>query len=312
MAMDRVLGLDLGGTSIKWGVVNEEGGLLRSGEEPITDRAPRAVLDRILSVVEQAAGGEAEPFCALGIGSPGLIDAKRQVVRLSPNFPEWRDVPLVSLVREKLGKAVPVFLENDANLLVFSETRWGAAVGLRHVVVLTLGTGVGGGVLVDGRLLVGSGGGAAELGHTPIDRGGPLCGCGARGCLEVYCNIAGTMRTARRVYQPEDPPESPAELTRNADDGDERALSAWREVGHALGVGVAGLVNVFNPQAVLIGGGLVRAGHHLLAPAEEMAKQRAYSANWRDMIFRQAGLETRAGLLGAAALAFERLAGEAG
>ncbi|MCB2198578.1 ROK family protein [bacterium] len=301
------LGIDLGGSSIKWGVVQPDGTILQDGRVPLPDRKPGTVADALARVVETATGSGETTLVAVGIGSPGLIDKTRRIVRTSPNFPGWQDEPLAGMVEELIGSKIPVVLENDANLLVYSETRWGGAVGLKNVVVLTLGTGVGGGVLVDGHPVRGSGGGGAELGHIPIDIHGPRCGCGATGCFEVFCNITGTMREASSVYGVAKSPVDPEALAEAARQGDDRAIETWKRVGQYLGAGVAGLINIFNPEAVLVGGGLANAGDFLFEPARETAKARCYAPNWAETFFGQAKLKERSGLLGAAALAFERV-----
>lgn len=301
----HVLGIDLGGSSIKWGLVARDGTIVREDVIPMRSRAPDDVIAAIADIVAGSHRSAGCDIAAAGIGSPGLIDASRTIVRTSPNFPDWEDVPLVEHVRERAGIDVPIVLENDANVLVYSETRWGAAAGMKHVVVLTLGTGVGGGVIVDGKLLRGAGGGAGELGHIPLDINGPPCGTNVKGSLESYCSIDGVMREAREVYNPDAPPADPGALTEAADRGDERALEVWRRIGHYLGAGVAALINVFNPEAVLVGGGISGAGEHLFGPARMTARSRCFAANWADCKFARAKLRHKAGLLGAAAMAFD-------
>lgn len=300
---DRVLGADLGGTSIKWGIVDREGNAVKEGRAPLPDRKPETVAGLLKEIVREAIAETGGNLAGIGIGSPGLIDRDGQIVRVSPNFPDWKDVPLADFVREAAGD-IPVLLENDANLLVYSETRWGAAVGLTDIICLTLGTGVGGGVMTGGVVLRGIGGGAAELGHVPLTPDGPLCGCGNHGCLEAYCNIDATMRTAEEVYSPDAPPKDPAALSEAAEAGDERAREVWRRIGGWLGLAVGGFVNIFNPQAVLVGGGISGAGEWILAPARKVAAERAYAPNWEQTELKLAGLRHRSGLLGAAALAF--------
>ena len=300
------LGIDLGGSAIKWGVVQPNGSLLADGRFDLPNRKAETVADGLARTVEMASSKGGERVVAIGVGSPGLIDSTRRIVRTSPNFPGWEDVQLAEMVEELIERRLPVVLENDANLLVYSETRWGGAVGLSNVVVLTLGTGVGGGVLVDGEIMRGSGGGGAELGHIPLDIHGPRCNCGATGCFEVFCNISGTMREAAAVYGVAKAPVDPAALTEAALEGDERAIETWRRVGAYLGAGVAALVNIFNPEAILVGGGIANAGDFLFEPAKRAAESRCYAPNWSEVKFGQATLKERSGLLGAAALAFER------
>jgi len=303
---ELVLGADLGGTSIKWGLVDRDGNIVQEERVALMDRSPDGVAAQLREVITEGIRRAEGSLLAIGIGSPGLIDAERRIVRISPNFPEWENVDLVNMIVDSAND-LPVVLENDANLLAYSEPRWGAAVGKTDMVALTLGTGVGGAVLTGGVVLRGPGGGAAELGHVPLNPDGPLCGCGNRGCLEAYCNIEGTMRAAREVYGEEFIPADPEELTRRAEQGDEKAREVWQRVGFWLGVGVGGLVNTFNPQVVLIGGGLSGAGEWILGPAREVAAKRSYTPNWKETDLKLAGLLGQSGLLGAAALAFNKV-----
>ncbi len=299
------LGMDLGGSSIKWGLIRQDGSIVHEDTVQLESRSVEHVVDTLANIVRKAVYHDGVRVVGVGIGSPGLIDATRTIVRLSPNFPEWDNLSLVERVREQAATDLPVVLENDANVLVYSESRWGAAVGMQHIVVLTLGTGVGGGVMVDGKLLRGFNGGAAELGHIPLDIDGPVCGTGVKGSFESYCSITGVMREATEVYSPDSPPSSPDLLTQAANDGDERALEVWRRIGHYLGAGVAAYINIFNPEAVLIGGGISGAGDHLLKPAQKTARSRCFAPNWNDCTFDRAKLEHKAGMLGAAAMAFD-------
>jgi len=298
------LGLDLGGSSVKWGVVTPYGEMVEKDRVEIQDRAPKFVMGILGSIISRNLKKYGDSIVGVGAGSPGLVDKSRKIVRLSPNFPLWDNVEIVKNLKS-FSNGLNVTFENDANLLVYSETRWGAAVNCKNVVVLTLGTGVGGGVMVDGKVLRGVGGGAAELGHIPLDVNGPKCGCGATGCFETFCNITGTMRMAHEIYPTEEIPANPAELTNAADHGDERAIEVWRRVGNYLGVGVAAIINIFNPEKLLVGGGLTNASDWLFEPAREMAKKRSYIPNFEDVYFGRAKLQDESGLLGAAALAFD-------
>jgi glucokinase len=299
------IGMDLGGSSIKWGLVRQDGSIVHEDTVQLQSRSHEHVVEALASIVREGTEYEGMKVVGIGIGSPGLIDATRTIVRLSPNFPDWDNVQLAERVRVQAGTELPVVLENDANVLVYSESRWGAAVGMKHIVVLTLGTGVGGGVMVEGKLLRGFNGGAAELGHIPIDINGPECGTGVKGSFESYCSITGVMREANEVYSPDSPPPSPGELAKAADKGDKRALEVWRRIGHYLGAGVAAYINIFNPEAVLIGGGISGAGNHLLNSARKTARARCFAPNWNDCTFDRAKLEHKAGMLGAAAMAFD-------
>lgn len=300
----NVLGIDIGGSSIKWGVVNPDGKILKSGRIKVNDRAPEKVISLLGGLIKEKTSDPEHKIVGVGVGSPGLVDRTRKIVRLSPNFPLWDNVHIVDKLKP-FADGIEITFENDANLLVYSETRWGGAVGCSNVVVLTLGTGVGGGVMIDGNLFRGSGGGASELGHIPLDVNGPRCECGATGCFEAFCNIRGTMRMAETVFPKTMVPETPSELTKAAEMGDEWAIETWKRVGHYLGVGVAALVNIFNPEVILVGGGLANAGKWLFEPAAEVAAKRSYTPSWEEVRFQRAELKDEAGLLGAAAMAFD-------
>lgn len=300
------LGLDLGGSSIKWGVLAPDGTIGVSGREPLPDRESKTVVTLLGKIITDARKTFGERLCGIGIGSPGLVSADRRIVRQPPNFPTWHNLPLADLLRPFAGD-LPVTLENDANLLVYSETRWGAAVGCRNVVVLTLGTGVGGGVMVNGAVMRGAGGGAAELGHMTLNYESDVhCLCGSVGCFEVLCNIAATMREVADVYgNSADAPATPEALTKAAKSGDEKAILVWKRIGKRLGVGIANIVNIFNPEIILIGGGLSGAGELLLGEARVVAESMCYATSWAETKVEIAGLKAQSGLFGAAALAFE-------
>ncbi len=298
------LGLDLGGSSIKWGLVNSKGDIIKKGKTGLDDLSPSSVIHSLGNIITSVLKEHRDEVLAIGLGSPGLLDHTRRIVRYSPNFPEWKNVPLAEKL-ETVAEGVPVFVENDANLLVFSETRWGAAVGEKDVIMLTLGTGVGGGVMVNGQLLTGSGGGGGELGYITVDPDGPDYVVN-RGCLESYCNIRGVLRTAKEVYGDMEFPGSPEALAQAAKDGDADAVRVWEFVGHQLGIGIATLINIFNPRLVLVGGGVSGAGEFLLEPARKSASERSHVENFSEVEIRQAGLGAESGLYGAAALAFAK------
>ncbi len=298
----RAIGIDLGGSAVKWGVIDHDGQIRKDERIEYSDRSPAAVIELLQSLVKLGLD-EWDDIAGIGIGSPGLIDKNQRLVRLSPNFDGWIDVPLAESL-EKVSGAIPVFVENDANLLVYSETQWGAARCKSNVIVLTLGTGVGGGIMVDGKLVRGSNGGGAELGHLALTPDGPKCGCGSRGCLEAYCNINAVMRTAKEVYKDNPHPSTPLELAEAANAGDTKAIELWQTLGEWLGVGLASLVNIFNPELILIGGGLSGARELLLEPARVAASKRCYHANWQDVTISRAEFGEKSGIVGAAAMVF--------
>ena len=291
----NLIGVDLGGTAIKLGRFSAAGQLLAELSWPTPQPAlPGAVC---MALVEAIAaidpGGEAT---AVGIGLPGPMDAAGRVARICINLPGWRDVPLAAWLEPQLGR--PVTLANDGNCALLGEAWQGAARGCSDVLLLTLGTGVGGGVLLGGRLFTGHGGAAAEPGLICLDPDGPACNSGNRGSLEQYCSIAGLKRLS---------PLDPRELCRRADQGDPEALAVWDRYGRWLGLGISSLVYVLTPELVLLGGGLSAASAHVLPEVWREVEQRVEPASREGLRIQRCALGNGAGRLGAARLALDRL-----
>jgi glucokinase len=224
------------------------------------------------------------------------MDAAGRVARVCINLPGWEQVPLAEWLEPQLQRRVT--LANDGNCAVVGEAWTGAARGYDDVLLLTLGTGVGGGVLLGGRLFTGHGGAAAEPGLICVDPEGPPCNSGNRGSLEQFCSIGGLGRLS---------PLDPKELCRRADGGDGEALAVWRTYGRWLGIGLSSLVYVLTPRLVLIGGGLSAASAHFLPAALAELEQRVQAESRAGLELRRAALGNGAGRLGAARLALERL-----
>ena len=232
----------------------------------------------------------------VGVGHPGPSDREGRVARIAINLPGWREVPLAAWLEPQVNRKVT--LENDANCALLGEAWRGAARGAADVLLLTLGTGVGGAVLLDGRLFRGHRGAAAEPGLICVDPEGPPCNSGNRGSLEQYCSIAGLARLGCT---------DPTEWCRRADGGDAAALEVWAAYGRWLGIGLSSLLYVLTPQLVLIGGGLSGASHHFLPAVWKELEQRVLEVNREDLQIRRCALGNGAGSLGAAWLARERL-----
>ena len=255
--MTRHLGLDLGGTNIKLAVLERDGGgeprLVHEDELPTeADRGPAHVVARLV-----AAGRTAGPVESVGVTVPGLYDRARGTVELLPNLPgEWRGVEVVAPVREAVG--APTDMINDARAFGLAEFTIGAARDVRTAVFLVLGTGVGGAVVIDGRLHEGIDGSAGELGHQTVLPGGPLCGCGNRGCVEALAQADAIADAAR------------APSVRDAADaalaGDSRAREAFRQAGEFVGIAVGNAIVTVSPERVVVGGGVARAGELLFEP----------------------------------------------
>ncbi|GDX72986.1 glucokinase [Cyanobium sp.] len=293
--MGQLIGIDLGGTAIKLGRFSPSGELLAELQVPTPQPAmPGGVVMTIVEAVQQLDPDRLAPL--VGVGLPGPMDAAGRVARVCINLPGWEQVPLAEWLEPQLQRRVT--LANDGNCAVVGEAWTGAARGYDDVLLLTLGTGVGGGVLLGGQLFTGHGGAAAEPGLICVDPEGPPCNSGNRGSLEQFCSIAGLGRLS---------PLDPRELCRRADAGDAEALAVWQAYGRWLGIGLSSLVYVLTPQLVLIGGGLSAASAHFLPAAQAELEQRVQAESRAGLELRRAALGNGAGRLGAARLALDRL-----
>ena len=293
--MGQLIGIDLGGTAIKLGRFSDSGALLAELQVPTPQPAmPGGVVMAIVEAVQQLDPDRLAPL--VGVGLPGPMDAAGRVARVCINLPGWEQVPLAEWLEPQLQRRVT--LANDGNCAVVGEAWTGAARGYDDVLLLTLGTGVGGGVLLGGRLFTGHGGAAAEPGLICVDPEGPPCNSGNRGSLEQFCSIGGLGRLSSL---------DPKELCRRADGGDGEALAVWRAYGRWLGIGLSSLVYVLTPRLVLIGGGLSAASAHFLPAAQAELEQRVQAESRAGLELRRAALGNGAGRLGAARLALERL-----
>ena len=299
----RHLGLDLGGTNIKWVVVEHEpSGAWRAVDR---DHVPTPVAGGSDAVVARLreVGADAirrcGPVTSVGIGVPGLYDPVKGETRFLVNFPGgWPGVPVAGPVGAALG--LPAFLINDARAFGLAELRLGAARGAQSMIGLTLGTGVGGVIAVDGHVHQGHDGTAGELGHQTIDPDGPWCGCGNRGCLEAFARadqIAALCGTA-----------TAEEAVRRARAGDERALDGIAQVGRYLGIGIANMIVVISPDRVVIGGGISAASDVLFPPILAELRRRVRTTSLAEVQLVAAELGTWAGGMGAAVHGAERAA----
>jgi glucokinase len=311
----RVIGIDAGGTKLLGGVVDEQ--LLVHNRVHRTWRGAdrQETLDIMVEAVEEVRA-VAPDVESVGFGIPALVRYEDGVSQWSTHLP-LEGVPFRDLMSERLG--LPVYVDNDANVALLAEHRSGAARGTRHAVMLAVGTGIGGGLLIDGRLYRGAEGVGGELGHMVVDFDGPECqgACPGRGCLEVLAS-----GTAIGVVGEEAAREAPdsilgrrlasgrevtgALVTELAHDGDPVARSALDTVGRRLGAGIVSVVNVFNPEVVVVGGGPVSAGDLLLGPAREVVSQRALPPSRARVRILPAHYGEESGMLGAALLALEK------
>jgi glucokinase len=291
------VGVDVGGTKVLAGVVDEGGRVTGTARRTTPGRRvdARMVEDALTEAVLEAAGGR--PLAGVGVAAAGFVDAAGERVRFAPHLP-WLDEPVRSRFAERWG--APVRLENDATAAAYGELVLGAARGCSDVVTVNLGTGLGGGIVIGGRIYRGHNGMAGEFGHMQVVPDGLACECGARGCWEQYCSGRALERYAR---------ERDADLvngrmvTAAADEGDLEARAAFAELGHWLGVGLANLVAAFDPELVVVGGGVSEAGDRLLEPARVALGRSLVGAGHRDIpAIVAAQLGNAAGLVGAACL----------
>jgi len=309
--LKSVIGLDLGGTNIK-AVLLETTSLRILDQRTIPTRASEGasrVVENMALAAEaliESAGRSGAKVMALGVGAAGLVD--RGVVRNSPNLPGWQGaVPLKRLLEKRLSKhRLQITIENDANAFVVAEQRLGAAKGLDNVIGLTLGTGVGGGIIIDGRLYRGARGGAGEIGHMVIKHDGPKCKCGNQGCLESLIGAQAIINRYNdlrfRSHLKIEKYIDVEELAKRAKKGDPHAQQAFTETAIILGAGLSNLINIFNPQAVIIGGGVAQAGNLILKPAIEEMKKRAMPYNRKNVTILRAKLGPLSGAIGSAIL----------
>jgi len=316
-----VIGIDLGGTKISTALVDTAGTIIAHDyRETHATEGQKAVIERMLDAARRVmvrAGVNQAQVAAAGIGAPGPLDVEAGVVVAPPNLPGWDRVPLRRLIESRLG--ITTFLENDANAAALGEYRFGAGRGVEHMIYVTASTGIGGGLILNGRLYHGASGMAGEIGHITIMPYGPLCGCGNRGCLEALASGTAIARQAgERVARGAptliadlaggDPERVTAKLVaKAASQGDVEAQEILAEAMRYLGIGMANLVNLFNPQLIVIGGGLTNIGEMLFGPVQRAIDRRALPTLAQAVRVVRAELGDNAGVLGAAAVALAQI-----
>jgi glucokinase len=318
MPARRTIGVDLGGTKLLAGAVDPGLRVHHRAQRTVTGLDQRTLLDVVVDAVQEvreSAGAEVE---AVGFGIPCLIDQRTGIAVVAVNL-ALADVAFGDVMAERLG--LPVFVDNDGNVAAIAEHRAGAARGASEALVLTIGTGIGGGIILRGAPYRGAIGSGGELGHVVIDMDGPPCqgNCPGRGCVETFASGTALAREARRLAS-ERPTSALAGALRNgrelagplvtelAHDGDAAAIEAIKLIGSRLGVVITSLVNIFNPEVVVVGGGVIAAGELLLAPARAEVARRALPPS-RDVVrIVAARFGVEAGMIGAAALAYDGLA----
>jgi len=292
-------GFDIGGTRLKFGLVDSDGRLVHKGRV----RSPEAMTE-ILAVLEEAWTGLKKkapgPIRSCGFGIAGFYSIKERKILQSPNYPSLNGYPLIPALRKFID--VPIRIGNDANMAAYGEFRHGAGRGARSLVLLTVGTGIGSGVILDGKLWQGEGGYAGEIGHITVNPEGEACGCGNRGCLETEASAPRMVRNFQALTGRTDITDS-RDIYLLAKAGDTAALESFRTLAYWLGIGIGIVINMLNPGMILIGGGVVSAGKLLLGPVAEEARRRSHRISFSGCRIEKAALGNDAGLVGAAAWA---------
>ncbi len=295
-----VLGIDIGGTSIKLGLFSTDGichkSLTVSTPQPATPKAVINIIEETISTLRKEPQLEnLGTIQAIGIGVPGPVDAQGRISKVAINLTDWQEVPLAELLEEKTG--LPVVIANDANCAALGEAWLGAGSQFKNMIMLTLGTGVGGAIILDGQLFVGHQGAAGELGLITLNPDGPECNSGNNGSLEQYVSVQAVRR---------DTGKEPLELANLALDGDKFALEFWQNYGQLLGAGLASLIYVLTPEAVIIGGGISAAAKLFLPTTKAEIERRVLLSSYLNLQLLTAKLGNQAGIVGAAKLALTK------
>ena len=301
----HIFGIDLGATNIKFSLIYK-GRIISKKILPTRNFPSREDLIRALGHTIEEILSEANVLkknvLGIGIGLPGPIDSLKGIVHYFPNIPGWRNVRLRDILEKKTG--LPVFIDNDANLMTLAEARIGSAKGKTNVIGITLGTGVGGGIIVHGKLYRGSSLTAGEIGHIPLNESGPECPCGGTACLERYVGNSRILNQAKKSFGET---ISLEELSRLAKGGNEKAKKIWENAAQHLGIALSGVVNFFNPDTIVIGGGVANAGEIIFDTVRKVIRMRSMPTSAGTVRIVKAKLGNDAGMIGAGLLVKEEI-----
>lgn len=317
MNQKYVIGIDLGGTFIKGGAVSKDGEIVaRAKKESGANEGHLQPIVNMLEVVEELSQKVGKDPEAIGFGIPGAIFSEKGIVTKSPHFPHWIDFDLQTRLKEKT--TIPFVIENDANAAALGEGWVGAAKDYKHFCCMTLGTGIGGGIVLNGSIWMGMTGMAGEVGHVVVEPEGWPCPCGGRGCLERYSSATGIVKMARDKFNEGDNSKrmrevadnDPAKITSKllcklADEGDVLAKEIFKEMGRYLGIGFADLINILNLEMIIVGGGVLPAWKFFIDEAVSEMKMRTYKIPGERVQIVKAKCGNDAGLLGAAYMAWQ-------
>jgi glucokinase len=311
-----VIAIDIGGTKIMTALFDAWGELISREVSPtLADRGFENIFERLAQNVEGLLKRnklKPEQTGAITIAAAGGIDTGRGVVVTpSPHLPDWKNIPISSMCRDRFG--IDTYVLNDASAAALGEHRYGSGKGVKHLVLLTLGTGIGGGIIINGELYLGASGGAGELGHMTVEAHGPKCGCGNTGCLEMLASGSaierntmehlrkGEASTLADQLKTGNTKVSVPDIAAAARNGDKLAQDVFTQAAFYLGVGFVNIINVFNPELIVYGGGMAELGELIVGPGKKMAEELPFSLNARAVRIVKAQLGNEAGIYGAAA-----------
>jgi glucokinase len=260
-----------------------------------------AIIDSVNKIIKNNKLNKTS-ILGVGLGLPGPIDVKQGTVHFFPNIPGWKEVSLKPILEKRLK--LPVSLDNDAKLMALAEHKLGAARSFKNAICLTLGTGVGGGIIIENHIYRGSSNASGEIGHLPINESGPRCNCGGEACLETYIGNNRIIKEAKKTFKQSISLEKLSALAKNKN---KKAVRIWQDVGRHLGIALVGVVNLLNPDGVVIGGGIAEAGKILFDKVREVISMQAMSVQARKVKVVKAKLGKDAGLIGAAILVKEKM-----
>jgi glucokinase len=292
------IGVDLGATFVKIGLVDNKGKVYFRRKIETPPGADKTLLiDSIVNNVKDVIKESGKQVYGIGIGVPGPVDSQKGIVHYFPNIKGWKEVPLKAILEKKLG--LRVMLDNDVNAMTLGEFVFGAGKECDNLVCLTLGTGVGGGIIIDGKLYRGGSMTAGEIGHMPINETGPKCNCGGIACLERYVGNRYILERAKKAFGSNITLEA---LTSLAKSGNKKAVAIWTDVAEKLSVALVEVVNLLNPDKIVIGGGISKAGELILSPLKRQIRARAMKDQAKHVKIALAKLGADAGIIGASLL----------
>lgn len=310
------IGVDLGGTNLRVGVIREDGHVeaeaaIPVGTEKSADRIAGLIGEHVAVMQQQVA----KSMTGCGLGIPGIVDSERGIIFSSPNFREWQDVEMLRLLRKTIE--LPMVIDNDANMFALAELLYGAGKGHKNLIMLTLGSGIGGGIVIDGKVFHGDRGFAGEVGHIVVEPDGVPCGCQGHGCWEQYAAGCAFTHLVHRLPKHEreavlaevygDANQlSPELIARLAGQGNTIARELWRSYGRYLGIGIASLINVLGITTIVIGGGIARSWDHFIDATRAEIASRTYRKNVQHLKLLPASLGDNTGIVGAASAVFQK------